>query len=100
MASSSARKEKPSLHLWSSTNVEYSIACLEVHESEMDYENVGFISDLIALFSRIRKVRRLNLWLNRQTNDKNYRGRNNDLLTTSFNPGRAKLTLVGKTCLK
>ena len=55
MASSIGHKEKPRLRLWSSAKVEYSIACLEDYKSEMDDKNGDFFSDVIALFSCIRK---------------------------------------------
>ena len=48
-------KDASSVSLAKDLNVFYLIACLEDYKSEMDYENVGFISDVIALFSRIRK---------------------------------------------
>ena len=55
MASSIAHKEKPRLRLWSSAKVEYLIVCLEDYKSEMDDKNGDFFSDMIALFSCIRK---------------------------------------------
>ena len=54
MASSIAHKEKLRLHLWLSAKVEYLIVSLEDHKSEMDDKN-GDFSDMIALFSCIRK---------------------------------------------
>ena len=50
MASSRARKENPPLCLWSSAKVEYLIARFEDYKSEIDYKNVDFFSDVIALF--------------------------------------------------
>ena len=55
MGSSIAHKEKPRLRLWSSAKVEYSIVYLEDYKSEMDDKNGDFFSDVIALFSCIRK---------------------------------------------
>ena len=54
MASLSAPKEKP-LRRWSSAMIEYFIVSLEDCKSEVDYKNADFISDVIALFSRIRQ---------------------------------------------
>ena len=55
MASSIAHKEKPRLRLWSSAKVEYLIVSLEDYKSEMDDKNGDFFSDMIAMFSCIRK---------------------------------------------
>ena len=35
--------------------IDYLIVCLKDYKTEMDYKNVNFNSDVVALYSRLRK---------------------------------------------
>ena len=57
MASSSARKEnntQPTFQ-WSPEMIEYLIVYLKDYKTEMDYKNVDFNSDVVALNYRLRQ---------------------------------------------
>ena len=57
MGSSSTRKENnaQSTFQWSPEMIEYLIVCLKDYKTEMDYKNVEFNSDVVALYSRLHE---------------------------------------------
>ena len=56
-ASSSARKEKnlKPLWQWCSAKVEYLIVGIKEYKTEMNYKNIDFNSDVVALYSCLRE---------------------------------------------